>query len=376
LPGGHAPAAGSIFRNPDLAASLEAVAEHGRDGFYQGRTAARLVAFANGGGNPMTAADLADFRPEWVAPIQTSYRGWTVSELPPNTQGIAALMMLGIMAQFPLHEYGFHSSRAMHVMIEAKKLAYADMLRYVGDPRFAAVPVDTLLSAAHGAARARLIDPERARCEVTPSQLASIAGTPGSETIYLTAIDRDGNIVSLIQSNYDYFGSGLVAPGTGFALQNRGGLFTLEPDRPNTLAPRKRPLHTLIPGFMEKDGMRIGFVRIGFGIMGGWNQAQAHAQFVSDIADFGLTIQEALEAGRFTKRDFPGCDVEIEALVPDSTRSALTKLGHQITVVPARSSGSFGYGQAVMSTPDGVHFGASDPRHDGAAIPEGVPIGR
>jgi gamma-glutamyltranspeptidase/glutathione hydrolase len=278
--------------------------------------------------------------------------------------------MLNIMAQVPMREYGFHSTRAMHVMIEAKKLAYADMLRYVGDPRFSSIPVDSLLSQAHSVERAHLVDPQRARCEVPPSQLASIAGAPGSETIYLTTIDRDGNIVSLIQSNYDYFGSGLVAPGTGFALQNRGGLFTLEPAQPNTLAPRKRPLHTLIPGMMAKDG-----VVIGFGIMGGWNQAQAHAQFVSDIADFGLNIQEALEAGRFTKRDFPGCDVEIEALVPDSTRAALARLGHLITVVPARSSGDFGYGQAVMSTPEGVHFGASDPRHDGAAIPEGAPIG-
>ncbi len=369
LPGGRAPAAGAMFRNPDLAASLQAIAEHGRDGFYLGRTAAALVAFANAGGNPMTAADLAEFQPEWVTPIHTSYRGWTVSELPPNTQGIAALMMLNIMEQFPMSEYGFHSAPAMHVMIEAKKLAYADMLRYVGDPRFSSIPVDTLLSHAHAVERAKLVDPQHARCEVPPSQLASIAGAPGSETIYLSAIDRDGNIVSLIQSNYEAFGSGLVAPGTGFALQNRGALFTLEPGQPNTLAPRKRPLHTLIPGFMEKAG-----VAIGFGIMGGWNQAQAHAQFVADIADFGLTIQEALEAGRFTKRDFPGCGVEIEALVPDATRAALEQLGHKVLVVAPRSSGDFGYGQAVMSTPDGAHFGASDPRHDGAAIPEGVPI--
>jgi gamma-glutamyltranspeptidase/glutathione hydrolase len=160
-----------------------------------------------------------------------------------------------------------------------------------------------------------------------------------------------------------------VAPGTGFALQDRGALFTLAPGQPNTLAPRKRPLHTLIPGFMQK-----GDVRIGFGIMGGWNQAQAHAQFVSDIADFGLTIQEALEAGRFTKRTFAGCDVEIEGLVPLAVRSELEALGHEITVVPPRSGGDFGFGQAVMSNGERVHFGASDPRHDGTAIPEGVPL--
>jgi len=317
----------------------------------------------------MTAADLADFRPEWVTPIHTTYHGWTVSELPPNTQGIAALMMLNIMAQFPMQEYGFHSSRALHVMIEAKQLAYADMLRYDGDPRFSNVPVDALLSTAHGAERARLIDPAHAHCDVDPSTPSSLATTAGSETIYLSVIDHDGNIVSLIQSNYSSFGSGLVVPGTGFALQNRGALFTLEPNQPNTLAPRKRPLHTLIPGFMEKDR-----VRIGFGIMGGWNQAQAHAQFVADIADFGLNIQEALEAGRFTKLDFPGCDVAIEALVPDSIRAALARLGHEVRVVPPRSTDAFGFGQAVMSAPDGAHFGASDPRHDGEAIPEGAPI--
>jgi gamma-glutamyltranspeptidase/glutathione hydrolase len=179
-------------------------------------------------------------------------------------------------------------------------------------------------------------------------------------------VDREGNIVSLIQSNYSAFGSGLVAPHTGFVLQNRGALFTIAPGQPNTLAPHKRPLHTLIPGFMQKDDIRIGF-----GIMGGWNQAQAHAQFVADIADFGLTIQEALEAGRFTKPTFAGCDVEIEALVSDSTRRALTALGHQLTVLPPRT-GEFGYGQAVMTDSAGVHFGASDPRHDGAAIPEGA----
>jgi gamma-glutamyltranspeptidase/glutathione hydrolase len=317
----------------------------------------------------MTAADLTGFQPEWVTPVQTTYRGWTVSELPPNTQGVAALMMLGMMQQFPIGEYGFESPRAMHVMIEAKKLAYADMLRYVGDPHFTTVPVSEMLSEAHSVARAHLIDPAHAQCEVQPTQFASIAGRPGSETIYLSVIDRDGMIVSFIQSNYSTFGSGLVAPGTGFALQNRGALFTLTPGQPNTLAPHKRPLHTLIPGFMQK-----GDVRIGFGIMGGWNQAQAHAQFVSDIADFGLSIQEALEAGRFTKGTFAGCDVQIEALVPESTRSALAALGHQVTVVPARSSESFGYGQAVMSNGEGVHFGASDPRHDGEAIPEGVPL--
>ena len=190
----------------------------------------------------------------------------------------------------------------------------------------------------------------------------------GADTIYLCAIDRDGNIASLIQSIYEGFGTGIVPPGAGFALHNRGALFTLDETHPNALAPRKRPLHTIIPGFMEK-----GDVRIGFGIMGGFNQAQAHAQFVSNVADFGLDVQEALEAGRFTKISFDGCDVDVEELVPEKTRADLEALGHEITVVPPRS-GVFGYGQAVMSNGAGVHFGGSEPRHDGEAIPEAPPV--
>jgi gamma-glutamyltranspeptidase/glutathione hydrolase len=315
----------------------------------------------------MTAEDLADFQPEWVTPISTTYRGWTVYEIPPNTQGIAALMMLNLMEQFPLKDYGFHSTKAMHVMIEAKKLAYADMLRYIGDPRFSKIPVEQLLDKKHAAERAKLIG-ERANCKPQASQLPGITDAKGKDTIYMTVIDKDGNIVSLIQSNYAGFGSGLVPKNGGFMLQNRGALFTLEPNQPNTLAGHKRPLHTIIPSFMEK-----GDIRIGYGIMGGWNQAQAHAQFVSDIADYGMNIQQALEAGRFTKSSFDGCDVQIEELVPEKTRTELIALGHQVHTVPRRTP-TFGYGQAVMDNGTGVHFGASDPRHDGAAIPQPGPV--
>jgi len=365
---GHTPRMGDIFKNPDLARSLRRIAEKGRDGYYTGPTADAILAISKEAGGTMTAADLAEFQPEWVTPIQTTYRGWTVSEIPPNGQGIAALMMLNLMERYPLAEYGFHSPRALHVMIEAKKLAYADLLRYVADPRFAKVPVEPMLDKGRAAERAKLINQGQAQCQVSPSMFDSITHANGNDTIYLTVVDRDGNIVSLIQSNYLGFGSGLVPPGAGFMLHNRGGLFTLTPDLPNTIAPRKRPLHTIIPAFMEKDG-----VRIGFGIMGGWNQAQAHAQFVANVADYGMTLQQALEAGRFTKSTFDGCDVEIEELVPQSARDALTKLGHQITVVPRRSS-IFGWGQAVMSLPNGVHYGASEPRHDGMAIPETAPV--
>ncbi len=365
---GRAPRAGEVFRNPDLANTLRLIAQHGPAGFYEGKTAEAILALERDKGGTMTAADLKDYQPEWVEPISTTYRGWTVYELPPNTQGIAALMMLNMMEQYPLGEYGLTSTKAMHVMIEAKKLAYADMIRYVADPRFATVPVLPMLDKAHAKERAALIDPAKAACSVEPSVYSGLTDVPGGDTIYLSVIDRDGNIVSLIQSLYSSFGSGLVAPGTGFMLHNRGALFTLEDGHPNQLAPRKRPLHTIIPAFMEK-----GDVKIGFGIMGGFNQAQAHAQFVSDIVDFGLDVQEALEAGRFTKGSFSGCDVEVEALVPQETREGLTALGHEVRTIRPRT-GTFGYGQAVMSDGTGVHCAGSEPRHDGEAIPEAPPV--
>jgi gamma-glutamyltranspeptidase / glutathione hydrolase len=364
LPHGRAPRAGEVFRNPDLAGSLRLIAKHGPEGFYEGRTADAILAISRERGGTMTAADLRELRPEWVEPISTSYRGWTVYELPPSTQGIAALMMLNLMEQFPLGEYGFHSARSLHVMIEAKKLAYADMLRYVGDMRFSKTPVSAMLDKAHAKRRARRIGAGDAASEVGPSVFDGLTNSSGGDTIYLAVIDKDGTVVSLIQSIYEGFGTAIVPAGSGFALHNRGALFTLDETHPNALAPRKRPLHTIIPGFMQK-----GDVRIGFGIMGGFNQAQAHAQFVANIADFGFDIQQALEAGRFTKGTFSGTDINVEALVLESVRDELTALGHDVTTVPPRT-GTFGHGQAVMSDSSGVHFGASEPRHDGAAIPE------
>jgi gamma-glutamyltranspeptidase/glutathione hydrolase len=359
LPDGRAPRAAEIFRNPGLAESLRRIAGHGRDGFYKGATAQAIVAAVP----HLTLEDLAEWQPEWVEPLQTDYRGWKVYELPPNGQGIAALEMLNLLSRFPLAEWGFHSTRTLHAMIEAKKLAYADLHRYIGDPKFGHIPVAELLSRENTDKRARLIDMKKAACAAEPSKLPM-----GNDTIYLTVADAEGNIVSLIQSNYAGFGSGLTPRGAGFALQNRGNLFTLEPRNINTLAGRKRPLHTIIPAFMQK-----GDTRIGFGIMGGWNQAQAHAQFVVDIADFGMNIQQALEAGRFTKGTFTGCDVEIESSVPAEVRTELTALGHQLTVQPPRTS-NFGFGQAVLfDRKSGVKLGASDPRHDGEAIPAPAP---
>jgi gamma-glutamyltranspeptidase/glutathione hydrolase len=367
---GRAPRAGELFVNQDLARSLRAIADHGPRAFYEGPIADAILEQSRDEGGTLDAADLAEFRPEWVAPISTTYRGWRVYELPPNTQGVAALMMLDLMEQFPLDEYGFHSVDALHVMVEAKKLAYADMLRWVGDPRFGEPPVPPMLDKARARARARQIDPSRAAARVGPSVFEGLTTSRGGDTIYLSAIDRRGTIVSLIQSIYAGYGSGIVPRGAGFALHNRGALFTLEAGHPNVLAPRKRPLHTIIPGLMARGG-----VRIGFGIMGGFNQAQAHAQFVANVADFGLDIQEALEAGRFTKPTFDGCDVLVEELVPEATRRGLAGRGHEVVAVPPRT-GTFGYGQAVMDGGAGVHFGASEPRHDGAAIPEAPPVFR
>jgi gamma-glutamyltranspeptidase/glutathione hydrolase len=252
IDGTRAPKAGEVFRNPDLAASLERIAAEGRDGYYKGRTAEAILQISKEQGGTFTPADLAEFQPEWVTPITTTYRGWTVHEIGDNTQGIAALMMLNLMEQFPLGDYGFHTSKSLHVMIESKKLAYADMLKYIGDPRFSRLPTAELLSKPRAAARARSIDHEKAACTVAPDRLAGVSDAQGHDTIYMSVVDKDGNIVSLIQSNYSGFGSGLVPPGTGFMLQNRGGLFTLEKDHPNTLEPRKRPLHTTI-GEMKKN---------------------------------------------------------------------------------------------------------------------------
>ena len=365
LPGGRAPEVGEIFRNPDLARSLESVAAGGRDAYYRGEIAKRIVAFSAHMGGTMNAADLAEYSSEWVEPISTTYHGWTVYEIPPNGQGIAALEMLNIMEGFPLARFGQNSADALHVMIEAKKLAYADMYRYVGDPRFSRIPVQGMLSKQYAAERAKLIDMSKANCDVPP-------GDPGwpakGDTTYLTVVDSDGNMVSLIQSNYAEFGSGLVADGTGFALQDRGGLFKLDPNSPDALAGHKRPLHTIIPAFMTN-----GKQRISFGIMGGFNQAQAHAQFVSDIVDFGMNIQAAMEAPRFSKQTFAGCDVVMENRIPAAVRNDLAKRGHQIVLHGAYTA-AVGGGQAVeRDVASGVNYGASDPRKDGEAIPEPSP---
>jgi len=365
LVNGNAPRLGEVFRNPDLAHSLELLAAGGRDAYYKGDIATSIVATSAKLGGAMTAEDLAEYSSEWVEPISTTYRGWTVYEIPPNGQGIAALEMLNIMESFSFGQFQ-NAADLTHMMIEAKKLAYADMYRYVADQKFSRVPVAGMLSKDYAAQRAKLIDMTKANCDVGPGEPEFSAK---GDTMYLSVVDRDGNMVSLIQSNYSSFGSGVVADGTGFVLQNRGGLFSLDAKSPNVLAAHKRPLHTIIPGFMTH-----GDERVAFGIMGGFNQAQAHAQFVSNVVDRGMNIQAAMEAPRFTKYSFAGCDVMLEDRFPAEVRSALAQRGHQIDLL-----GSFaqevGGGQAVRRDFSiGVNYGTSDPRKDGAAIPEPLPF--
>src|SRR5581483_7366615 len=298
LHGGKAPAIGDVFKNSRMASAYKLIASQGAEAFYHGAIAQAILKTSARLGGKMTAADLSEFQSEWVDPISTEYHGWKVYELPPSGQGIAALQMLNILSSFPLASYQPRSVEELHTEIEAQKLAYADLHRFVADMRFANVPVKGLLSMEYARDRARLIDPNKASCEDAPGSPKTMAG----DTIYLSVVDREGNIVSLIQSLYQHFGSGVVVDDYGFALQNRGGLFEVDPKHPNALEPRKRPFHTIIPAFMEK-----GDLKMGFGIMGGLNQAQAHAQFVSNIVDHGMNIQMALEMPRFTRKLFGGC---------------------------------------------------------------------
>jgi gamma-glutamyltranspeptidase / glutathione hydrolase len=359
LPGGKAPDTGDLFKNPDMARALRLIAEQGPDAFYKGDIAAAILKTSEHLGGTMTAQDLASYSSEWVQPLSIDYRGWRVYELPPNGQGMAALEMLNIMETVPPSPLGAFGAPEMHKRIEAMKLAYSDVHANVADPRMHDAPVAQLLSKDYARKRAAGIDPHRANCEVK-------AGDPvGSNTTYLTVVDKDGNIASWIQSLYSAFGSRVTVEGMGFALQNRGASFTLDPKHPNVLAGGKRPFHTIIPAFMEK-----GDEHIGFGIMGGAVQPMAHAQFVSNFVDYGMTLQEALEAPRFFKSNAPGCDVYIESRVPEQTLQQLSERGHEIRIGREYVE-TMGRGQAILhNSKTGANYAASDPRADGAAIPE------
>ena len=366
LPGGTYPRVGQLFRNPDLANSLRLIAKDGADAFYRGPIADAMVKLSDEQNGFLTETDFADYKPEWVEPVSTTYHGWRVWETPPNTQGIAALSMLNVMELYPLREWGHDSAKTLHIEMEAKALAYADMLHYVGDPRTEEIPTAKLISKELAKERAKGIT-DRANCKVLPSDRKEQLDKLQSDTTYLATVDRDGTVVSLIQSNAGNFGAGLVAEHTGFVLQNRGTGFYMEPGQPNSLAGHKRPLHTIIPAMMQKDGQTIGF-----GIMSGFNQAQAHAQFVANVVDFDMNLQAAMDAARFNK-DNSGCRVNLEDGYPRKVMEQLAAQGHQINLVP-RYSQVMGRGNAVMhDDKSGVNFGASDPRADGQAVPEQPP---
>ena len=371
LPGGRAPKPGEVFRNPDLAQTLDQIAGGGRDVFYRGPIGAAIVADIQKRGGFLTAADLAAHRADWVDPISTNYRGYDLYELPPNTQGFVALEMLNILEGYDIASMGHNSADYLHRLAEAKRIAFADRSAYVADP--AHVPstiLEGLISKDYAATRRREIDPARAASgynpgvfggavlEDTVSRDVSFDGRDHGDTVYLAAADNEGNAISFINSLFSSFGSGIVVPGTGVVLHNRGAGFTLEKDHPNRLAPGKRPFHTLVPAFVMKDGKPL----MPFGVMGGDNQAQAHVQIIVNIVDFGMNVQEAGDAARVRHADPV---FAAESGIGEAVRAALGQRGH----VMIDGRGAMGGYQAVMIDPvTGVLMGGSDPRKDGLAI--------
>jgi gamma-glutamyltranspeptidase / glutathione hydrolase len=349
---GSAPAAGDVVRLPDHARTLRRIAETGAEDFYRGESAERFAEFAKRTGGHVTSRDLAEHTSTWVEPIGTNYRGYDVWEIPPNGQGLTALIALNILEGFDLGRLPRESSKAYHLQLEAMKLAYADAHQYIADPEQVDVPTRGLLSKDYGAQRRGLID-EWAR----PRQ----PGDPvRGGTVYLCAADGDGMMVSYIQSNYEGFGSGVVIPGTGIAVQNRGAGFRLDPAHPNVVAPRKRPYHTIIPAFLTRDGAAVG----PFGVMGGHMQPQGHLQVVVNTVDWGLNPQSALDAPRWQVTS--GLGVLLEYGVPHHIVSDLIRRGHQVTVEP--DGGAFGKGQAIWRLPSGSLVAGTEPRCDGCAL--------
>jgi gamma-glutamyltranspeptidase / glutathione hydrolase len=361
-----APHAGDVFANPDLARTLRTIASGGRDAYYRGPIARTIDAYMRRIGGPLRAADLASHRSEWVEPISVRYRGHDVWQLPPNSQGVTTLQMLGILERFDMKAAGFASAESLHLQVEAKRLAFEDRARFLADPAMVKVPFGELTAPAYLEARARLIDPSRASVEVT-------AGDPKQfergDTTFLVTADASGMMVALIQSNYRGMGSGLVPDGLGFMLQNRGEAFSLDTRSSNVYAPGKRPFHTIIPGFVTKDGAPF----MAFGVMGGGMQPQGQTQIVVNMLDYGLDAQSAGDAPRW--RHEGGCEPEggcapglgkvvLEAGFSQATRDGLTARGWTI----APGDGGFGGYQAIVRDPvTGVYQAASESRTDGAA---------
>ncbi len=365
MPNGHVPRKGEMFRNPRLARTYEAIAEKGRDEFYKGDIANKIDAYMAEQGGLLTHADMAAHASEWVTPVSTNYRGWDVYELPPNGQGIAALQILNILEGFDIRSMGFGSAEYLHTLVEAKKLAFEDRAKYYADMDFVDVPVTRMISKAYADERRKLISPERAAMTVAAGNTQLDQG----DTIYMTVADRDGNMVSLIQSNYRGMGSGMTPGELGFVLQDRAELFALEEGHANVVDGGKRPFHTIIPAFVMKDGNPL----ISFGLMGGAMQPQGHAQIIVNMVDFGMNLQEAGDAARInhTGSSQPtgttmtdGGVVHLESTFSKETRDGLESLGHTL----GTSDGSFGGYQAIMwDEEQGVYYGASEVRKDGQA---------
>ena len=354
LPQGRAPQAGEWWRFPDQARTLRDIAESGGDSFYRGALANKIADFAARSGGALTADDLDQHRPEWVEPISQSFRGYQLHEIPPSGQGISALMALGMLERFDLESMGRDSADYYHVSIEAMKLAFADLHQHVADPRHMRIDARALLDPAYLAERARLISMDRAAVPV--------AGTPATGgTVYLTAADAAGTMVSFIQSNYHGFGSGVVVPGTGISLHNRGLNFVLTPGHANQVGPRKKPMHTIIPAFITRGGEPV----MSFGVMGGSMQAQGHLQMVTRLAAFGQNPQAMSDAPRF--RVEKGPVVNVESHLPADVVDTLRQRGHNVAVAPADSL-EFGSAQLICRLPHGGYVAASDSRRDGQAV--------
>ncbi len=350
--GAHAPAHGEIFRMPELALSFRLIAEQGRDVFYKGEIAKKIVAFSGKQDGMLTLADLADFDAQWVEPVSASYRGCDIYELGPQTQGITAIEMLNILEGFDMKSLGHNSAEYLHVMIEAKKLAFADRDAYIADPGKVRVPVARLISKGYAAERRKLIDPDHAMDAPPPGM------SQDGDTVYLTVVDAERNAVSFINSLFESFGSGLVAGDTGIVLHNRGALFQLDPNHPNAVAPRKRPFHTLIPGMVLKDRKPY----FSFGVMGGDMQPQGHMQVLANLIDFGMDAQEAGDAPRFRHS---GGAVLLESAFDPEVLNALKRKGHTV----ACAIDAWGGYQGILIDPrSGILMGGSDPRKDGLAI--------
>ena len=378
------PAKGDIFKNPALARTLRLIGERGRDGFYKGEVADKIDAFMRANGGFLRKTDFEKHNSTWVEPVSANYRGYDVFELPPNGQGIAALQMLNILEGFDLRAMGRNSPEALHTMIEAKKIVWADRAKFYADPAFAKIPLAGLLSKTYAAERRKLIDPNRAAKTVetgvppanpTASQPTRLPLQTGlldqGDTIYLCTADDEGNMVSLIQSNYRGMGSGIVVPGLGFMFQNRGELFSMDPEHANVYAPGKRPFHTIIPGFVMKDGKPWE----AFGVMGGDMQPQGHVQVLTNQIDFGLNVQEAGDASRWHhegdneptgEKMENGGYVEVESGIPYESVRELRKKGHDVRF----DVGGYGGYQAIKVEMHGgrrVYVGASESRKDGMA---------